>query len=284
MEHKNEMHPLLQAFLTVAPYINSLFTEDLSVGLCDTEKFLISTPGKTFALDVKPGDPLVDGDAIQLAIKTNKIQRVFVPEHIFGFPILSTAIPLHDEKGKVVGGVGIGVSMEEQYRALSGISSNLSESVKQVTTTIQELDSSSTKLSVNMKLISEQSNAVMQSVKEIEKVVTMVRSISEHSKILGINASIEAAHAGDKGRGFAVVAEEMQKMAKNSSNYTDVIRKSVLHINSLIENLNASLTKIGEETSNQATVTEELAATMKDINDSANHLADVTKQRLEGKI
>ncbi len=66
--------------------------------------------------------------------------------------------------------------------------------------------------------------------KIINSFVETITSISEQTNLLSLNASIEAARAGDAGRGFAVVAEEIRKLADDSAKAAGEIRHNVSHI------------------------------------------------------
>lgn len=50
-----EYHPLLKAFVEVAPYFQMLVNEDITIGIYDTEKLIQNFPAKTFSLNVTPG-------------------------------------------------------------------------------------------------------------------------------------------------------------------------------------------------------------------------------------
>jgi methyl-accepting chemotaxis protein len=65
--------------------------------------------------------------------------------------------------------------------------------------------------------LSEQSQA-------IEAIVSSVQDLADQSNLLAVNASIEAARAGDQGKGFAVVSQEIKSLADESKEATDQIR------------------------------------------------------------
>ncbi|MDR1900348.1 MAG: methyl-accepting chemotaxis protein, partial [Treponema sp.] len=68
------------------------------------------------------------------------------------------------------------------------------------------------------------------------KACTVIGDIAEQTSILGMNAAIEAAHAGDAvGKGFAVVAGEIRKLADNSGRQTVEISNSLKKIKGLID-------------------------------------------------
>lgn len=58
----------------------------------------------------------------------------------------------------------------------------------------------------------------------IEQIIGLVQDLAEQSNLLAVNASIEAARAGDQGRGFAVVAHEIKALADQSKSATEQVR------------------------------------------------------------
>lgn len=84
-------------------------------------------------------------------------------------------------------------------------------------------------------------NHLVELSKEIEQVMHTIRNIAEETNLLSLNASIEAARAGDAGRGFAVVAHEVRKLADNSSQAANHVQSMISKIQESSENAMRSI-------------------------------------------
>lgn len=89
---------------------------------------------------------------------------------------------------------------------------------------------------LNLRSVSEKTTGnidkLNRSSKEIEDIITTIRGIADETNLLALNASIEAARAGDAGRGFAVVAGEVSKLAEQSRAATERISSLIKEIQS----------------------------------------------------
>ncbi|MBD8026058.1 chemotaxis protein [Ureibacillus sp. Re31] len=274
-------HEIINAFLKVAPLLNDLIQDDITVGIYDTEKLLLNIPGKTFSLNVTPGDPLVEGDIVTDAIRKNTSLSAIVPKELFGFPLVARAIPLRDRNGKVIGGVGIGTSLEKANK-LFEMAESFSAIVEQTAASIEGISDSVSQLSGRVTDITGQMKDVSSSAVQISEISSVVKGISDQSNLLGLNAAIEAARAGEVGKGFSVVADEIRKLATYSKENVNQINVITKDIHELLTTLNQAFSEINSLTDTQSGSIQEFSATIQEINRKALELAQLAEESLYG--
>lgn len=97
---------------------------------------------------------------------------------------------------------------------------------RDVATATEEMD----RLKDKVELIASKILDLTERTQQIGEIIASVNEIAEQSKLLALNASIEAAKAGEHGRGFAVVALEIRTLAEQSKQATKQVRSILSEI------------------------------------------------------
>lgn len=115
---------------------------------------------------------------------------------------------------------------------------------------------------------------------EIGEIVELIGDIADRTSILALNASIQAAMAGDAGKGFAVVAEEVERLADRSTKATKKIAGLIRSIQSDTNEAMAAMEETTREVVDGSALANEAGQKLSEIESVSNLLAELIQSIL----
>lgn len=112
----------------------------------------------------------------------------------------------------------------------------------------------------------------------IERVLDVIDDVSQATTLLGINAAIEAAHAGDAGRGFTVVASEIRKLAASTKKSAGEIAVSLRAVTKAVETAQALADRNARES---ALIAEDAGRVLSDLEGTSTAIAASSERTSE---
>lgn len=256
----------MEAFYELIPIFKYYFEEDLGFTISNTEKFLFTQGSENLKIAAKAGDSIPAGSIAYECIKQKKPVSFIVPEHIFGVSARGIGVPVFED-GKVAGTMVIAKSLEKKKK-ISNLSKNIYDAVSQIKDTANEMSSSMNDISLANLDIENYIKNTGSETQKTDEILEFINGISRQTNLLGLNASIESARAGEAGRGFNIVAGEIRKLSQSSAD-------SIKEINSVLSNIKDSINEILIRFNNSNTVLEKHASGIKEISSSINELNSI---------
>lgn len=191
----------------------------------------------------------------------------------------ATYNPVLDGQGKVYKVIKFASDISERVNnAINtvNLAAQTSEKTSALTTTaMRELDNSvntSVQIASQVENTAQVGQELNLKSKNIQEIVTTIRSIADQTNLLALNAAIEAARAGDYGRGFAVVADEVRKLAARSASATSGIAEVVKENAGLIDKIDTGLKEINVIAKKGHESIEHVEKAIESVNESISEL------------
>ncbi|MDF3819552.1 methyl-accepting chemotaxis protein [Leptospira sp. 96542] len=244
---KNEIGKIAESFNVFLANLNQIINQ-LKVSASDAEKS---------SFDLKKDAISVADNASELAA-TSEESAASLEELTTSFEIMFESIS--SETKNIY---KIGTEMKNIESSISNIEKALSLLSDQSISSTELAQAGNESVKNTDKAMLEIRNVT----KSITGIVDMITEISERTNLLALNASIEAARAGDAGMGFAVVAEEISKLADKTQN-------SVKNIKKLIDQSNSVVSSGTIHVNQTVSVLQEIVEQSNQIQSGVTHLKD----------
>jgi methyl-accepting chemotaxis protein len=186
---------------------------------------------------------------------------------------------------------------QTQQQAKSG-----SQAVEATTMNVQTVSSSAEELSASILEISGQVNGASQTASEavakahdtnitvqglteavskIGEVIDMINAIAEQTNLLALNATIEAARAGEAGKGFAVVASEVKNLANQTGQATQSITEQIANVQGATQDAVDAIAGISKTIGDIDAIASAIAAAVEQQGAATNEIARSAEQAAE---
>lgn len=180
---------------------------------------------------------------------------------------------------------------DANVQTVAAATEQLSASAHEIAQQINKVASMATNASNEAANTSKEVRNLQEMAVSIVDVVNAIKAIAEQTNLLALNATIEAARAGEAGKGFAVVADEVKKLANETANKTEEIDERVTAIQTAINSSVIAMDKIirnvqsiDEATTSVTAAVEEQNAATGEIGRNVSEASSGTQQVSENIV
>jgi hypothetical protein len=278
---------LLDMFTILAPYIPLAITDDVGIAVIKNGIYTVHIPNKTLKshaqaakLTKKPGE-LVQGQASLECLTTGRrvAKIVSAEKSPYGVPYVACALPIKDGD-KVVGCITTTKTVDTQQK-IKAISNDLAASSEEMSAEMEGLNSGASSVVGNSRELVAINLELEESIQQSNQIVLFIKNIVIQTNLLGLNAAIEAARAGQNGAGFSVVAQEIRKLALTSSDSVKTIAASLNQMQQVVQRQKGKTEEINDFIAVQAKAVQAMTDASQSLATMATELSFIADKMFE---
>lgn len=267
---------VLEELIKVSPFIHQL-TPFAQLVITDKEKYLIAIPGDNFFLKVfSDGQPFLDGSIGKQTVTTGKnVTRIGNKALTGGTPYQGTGVPVI-ENNEVVGSMCI-FFPTSNLEMLQETSETMVGMVEELTASLESFQEANQFLHKTTDSLTQEGAAIQGYTTSIESMASLIADVSRQTQLLGLNASIEAAHAGEAGKGFAVVASEIRKLSQHTSASVKQISDSLAAMTKAIDLIGTNIQSVSGIVNDEIDVVQSLNEAVQQVQGVGDQLHELAR-------
>lgn len=163
-------------------------------------------------------------------------------------------------------------------QSVAGAASQLTSAIAEIAARAGEAATTSGQASDQARVTGDTMGELKEAAQKIGEIITLIENVAEQTNLLALNATIEAARAGEAGKGFAVVASEVKSLASQTAKATEQISDQIGHVQSVVGQAVTAIEQVSESIDNVNSVSASISAAVEEQNAATAEISRNTEQ------